>query len=152
MNPELLKSVIRKARKRHICSLCGGYIEPGVEYERNTCVYDGTVYDWLMHRECSAVSTFLWDYADPDDGMTDDDFQDACQDVCRTFVCPDCEHFDSDGSESGDYCVVDGVYCIHKLFELSKKYYLSAIRNKQHGWIEWKLLPNKEAADGKTDV
>jgi hypothetical protein len=53
---DILKSQWRKARKRHVCSFCNQYIEPGERYKNE-----------------------LWGYVDPDDsGMTADDFQEAC--------------------------------------------------------------------------
>ena len=99
--------------------------KPGEQYGYDTYKFDGDVYDWKTHMECDAVSTFLWDYVDPWEGMTSDDFLDACADVCRTFVCPDCEHFDSEHADDGDYCQKNEPYCIHKLYELSKKYYIA---------------------------
>lgn len=144
MMPELLRSETRTARKLHRCSLCCEEIKPGEQYGYDTYKFDGDVYDWKTHMECDAVSTFLWDYVDPWEGMTSDDFLDACADVCRTFVCPHCEHFDSEHADDGDYCQKNEPYCIHKLYELSKKYYLSAQRDTQNGWLKWRLVPIKE--------
>lgn len=152
MMPELLRSEIRTARKPHTCSLCGAEIKTGEQYGYDTYKFDGEVYDWKTHMECDAVSAFLWDYVDPDEGMTSDDFLDACADVCRTFVCPDCEHFDPEHAEDGDYCQKNDSYCIHKLYKLSKKYYLSCQRDTQHGWLKWRLTPIKEDKDGTTDL
>lgn len=151
MMPELLKSETRTARKPHRCCLCCEEIKPGEQYGHDTYKFDGEVYDWKTHMECDAVSAFLWDYADPWEGMTSDDFLEACADVCRTFVCPDCEHFDPEHAEDGDYCQKNDFYCIHKLYELSKKYYLSCQRDTQHGWRKWRLTPIKEDKDGTTD-
>ena len=144
MMPGLLRSETRTARKLHRCSLCCEEIKPGEQYGYDTYKFDGDVYDWKTHMECDAVSTFLWDYVDPWEGMTSDDFLDACADVCRTFVCPDCEHFDPEHADDGDYCQKNEPYCIHKLYELSKKYYLSAQRDTQNGWLKWRLVPIKE--------
>ena len=149
--PELLRSEIRTDRKPHTCSLCGAEIKTGEQYGCDTYTFNGEVYDWKTHMECDAVSTFLWDYVDPDEGMTQDEFLEACDDVCRTFICPDCEHFDSEGAEDGDYCRENGTSCIHKLYELSKKYYLSCQRDTQNGWLKWRLVPIKEDKDGTID-
>lgn len=151
MMPELLRSEIRTARKPHTCSLCGAEIKTGEQYGYDTYKFNGEVYDWKTHMECDAVSTFLWDYVDPDEGMTQDEFLEACDDVCRTFICPDCKHFDPEGAEDGDSCRENGTSCIHKLYELSKKYYLSCQRDTQHGWLKWRLTPIKEDKDGTTD-
>ena len=147
MNPVCLNEATRRARKPHRCNLCGGEIKKGTEYDSQTLVYDGMVYGWKMHPECNAVSSFLWDYVDPDDGMTADEFLDACSSVCRTFICPDCEHFDAEGASDGDYCKEDRSFCIHKLYELAQKYYLSRQRRTERGWIEWRLVPIKEVGD-----
>ena len=152
MMPELLRSEIRTARKPHTCSLCCEEIKPGEQYRYDTYKFDGDVNDLKTHMECDAVSTFLWDYVDPWEGMTSDDFLYACADVCRTFVCPDCEHFDPEHAEDGDYCQKNDSYCIHKLYELSKKYYLSCQRDTQPGWLKWRLTPIKEDKDGTTDL
>ena len=77
MMPELLRSEIRTARKPHTCSLCGEEIKTGEQYGYDTYKFNGEVYDWKTHMECDAVSSLLWDYVDPDDGMTSDDFLDA---------------------------------------------------------------------------
>lgn len=147
MTPELLRSAIRTARKLHRCSLCCEEIKPGEKYGYDTYKFDGQIYAWKTHLECNAVSSFLLDYVDPDDGMTSDDFCEACADVCRVFVCPDCEHFDSEHAEDGDYCRKNDSYCIHKLYELSNKYYLSCQRDAQNGWLKWQLVPIKKETE-----
>ena len=144
MMPELLRSTIRTAQKPHRCSLCCEEIKPGEKYGYDTYKYDGRVYDWKSHLECEAVSTFLFDYVDPDCGMTSDDFCDACADVCRVFACPDCENFDADGASVGDYCKKGNSFCVHKLYELSQKYVLSMVRDKTNGCLKWRLVPIKE--------
>ena len=141
MNPVCLNEVTRMARKPHRCNLCGEEIKKGTEYDLQTIVYDGMLYGWKMHPECNAVSSFLWDYVDPNEGMSADEFLDACSEVCRTFVCPDCEHFDAEGASDGDYCKENRSFCIHKLYELAQKYYLSRQRRTERGWIEWRLVP-----------
>ena len=42
------------ARKAHRCQMCGGPINPGETYRRDTLVYDGRMYDWI---ECPACTT-----------------------------------------------------------------------------------------------
>lgn len=136
---ETLKECERTARKRHICSFCGGYIEPGEKYDYETLKYDGYVYDWKSHQECSFIASEIWSYVDPDDGMTEDDFRDAVQDLCITFVCPDCEKW---GKEMGE-CIDDNGYCLNKLYEALQKNELYRTRDR-HNWPCWKLRPRKE--------
>lgn len=145
--PELLKSTIQTARKPHRCFLCCAEIEPGEQYRYDTHKYDGRVYDWKSHLECEAVSTFLFDYVDPDCGMTSDDFCDACADVCRVFACPDCENFDADGASMGDYCKKGNFYCVHKLYELSQKYVLAMVQDKTNFCLKWGLKPIGEETE-----
>ena len=45
------------------------------------------------------IPSWLIPMTPKDEGMTQDDFLEACDDVCRIFICPDCEHFDSEGAE-----------------------------------------------------
>lgn len=147
MNPVCLNEVTRRARKPHRCNLCGEEIKKGTEYDLQTIVCDGMFYGWKMHPECNAVSSFLWDYVDPDEGMSEDEFLDACSEVCRTFSCPDCKHFDAEGASDGDYCKENRSFCIHKLYELAQKYYLSRQRRTERGWIEWRLVPIEKAGN-----
>ena len=85
---EILKSYERTARKRHVCDYCDAYIEPGEKYDYATLVdCDGHLYEWKSHKECSFIASEIWDFADPDEGMTGDDFRDTCREICITFVC-----------------------------------------------------------------
>lgn len=94
---EIISEKDRKARKPHICDYCGGTIEAGEVY--NHCVIKGDdIYTWDAHIVCKSVASDLWDYIDPWEGMTADDFQEGCQEFCRTFICPDCKQW-NDGCE-----------------------------------------------------
>lgn len=93
MSIEHLKTVTRTARKPHRCNLCGYEIKKGEQYLAATYLCEGSIYDFLTHAECDELSSWLTDYIDPDEGITEDDFRDACSDVCQTFVCPDCEQY-----------------------------------------------------------
>lgn len=144
--PDILKTQWRKARKRHVCSFCNQYIEPGERYKYDTLVYEGSVYDWFSHEKCDFLANELWSYVDPDDsGMTADDFQETCQDFCFHFVCPDCEHWDRENRE----CTADDCCCIDKAYETLKKYEL--YMTKERGLLCWKLRPRKDAeVNGET--
>lgn len=75
--PNLLKSKKVTARKVHSCATCGGgAIQPGQTYQRDTYVYDGRVYDWVMCEECEALASrvFAWvSYAE--DGIGSEDYE-----------------------------------------------------------------------------
>lgn len=64
------------ARKEHKCMCCGGVINVGDKYERQTIIYDGQIYDWVCHLECQKITGLLnmFDYCN-DEGVTADYFQ-----------------------------------------------------------------------------
>ena len=70
------------ARKEHICDLCGGKINKGQKYYRQTNLYDGGFYEWVEHEECHQVSAELDmdSVCDIDDGLSSDDFGAAIND------------------------------------------------------------------------
>lgn len=68
--PTFLHSARPKARKVHCCRCCGGDIPAGVEYCRETYVYDGRVYDWKVCGPCEPLNVEVWTWADrPDEGI-----------------------------------------------------------------------------------
>lgn len=71
-----LKDSYMIARKEHICDLCGGKINKGQKYYRQTNLYDGRFYEWVEHEECHQVSDELDMYSvcDIDDGLSSNDF------------------------------------------------------------------------------
>ena len=106
----------RIARKKHTCDLCGKIIDKGEKYEYQKFIYDGAFYEWRSHLACSRVSSAIWDYADPDEGMSSDEFDSTCADVCGVFICPDCPEWNK---EYGD-CEKDLSYCIDRMDEFFK--------------------------------
>lgn len=72
---EILKSIKPIARKEHKCMFCGGVISIRQKYDRQTCVYDGSVYDWITHEECIEIASKLDMYDGCDDnGLNDESF------------------------------------------------------------------------------
>lgn len=108
---ETLDRKIRKARKPHQCDYCGQTIEKGEEYDWSKNIYDGTIFEWHCHSSCDRIASAIWDYVDPDDGMSDQDFQDGCREVCQRFVCPDCPNYNKEYED----CEKTETYCIDKL-------------------------------------
>lgn len=137
--PDILKSRWRKARKRHTCSYCNEYIEPGEKYRYDVLKCEGCIYDWFSHEKCDFLVSELWEYVDPDDGMTDDDFREACQNFRFHFVCLACENWDIEYCE----CTADDCCCTDKVYEALKKYELYMTR--ESGFLGWKLRPRKDA-------
>lgn len=131
MNEVLLMSN-RKARKEHTCNYCGGVIKENEVYSY-TKIKGDYLYDWKAHLKCEAVASGLWDFIDPDDGMTQDDFFDGCQEFCRTFVCPNCEHMDKESDE----CEIDETFCIDRIAKVLDDYDL--VSRRDGIYRVWKL-------------
>lgn len=70
------------SRKEHICELCGGKINKGQKYHRQTNIYDGCIYDFISHEECSQIAFELdmYDNCDSEDGLSPDYFKDILDD------------------------------------------------------------------------
>lgn len=132
---ELIERKDRKARKDHRCDLCGGIIKKGEVYEWSKSIYDGTFYEWSNHINCGKVSAAIWDYVDPDEGMTEDQFLDGCQEVCQCFICPDCPKYDK---EYGD-CEDDVTHCIDKIAEFFQTHVLYREGRNKYGGEIWKV-------------
>ena len=125
------KNVI--ARKEHKCDWCEKLISKGEEYERQKFKYDGEFFEWHTHLACSRVASAIWDYADPDDGMDSDQFDEYCAEVCCRFICPDCENWNKEYGE----CEKDESYCIERMDEFFKSHEL--YRAERRGFYEfWK--------------
>lgn len=76
---EELKQTYPTANKVHTCMYCGGKINVGEKYERSTCKYDDTIYDWKNHIVCQKVARELGMMDDSDDdGLTSEHF---CDDI-----------------------------------------------------------------------
>lgn len=127
------------ARKRHRCNYCGAYIEPGDKYSVSSHVEDGQFYTWKAHEECECVAQAIWEYVDPYDGMGSDEFLEGCQDICSTFVCPDC-------GQNPEECDQFG-YCIDKLYDLFQKYEL--VQDRRDGQYRYWKLREKRAENGR---
>ena len=74
---KVLKDKTPVARKEHRCNFCDGVISVGEKYYRQTNVYDGRVYDWVSHCECSKLADELDMFDDCDEGLDGDGFVDS---------------------------------------------------------------------------
>lgn len=124
-----IKNVI--ARKQHKCDWCGKPISKGEEYERQKYKYDGEFCEWHAHLACSRVASAIWDYADPDEGMSSDEFDSTCADVCCEFICPDCPKWNKEYGE----CEDDLSYCLDRMDEFFKTHEL--YRWKREGYVTY---------------
>lgn len=69
-----LRNVQPTARKEHKCEYCGGIIHVGEKYDRQTIVFDGRIYDWICHIECTQLAYELDMFDDCYDGLDSDAF------------------------------------------------------------------------------
>jgi len=135
--PETLQEKKRIARKNHICSYCGEVIEKGSTYDYAKLVYEGRLYEWKNHIDCGIIASSIWKYVDPDNGMTEEDFQEGCADFCNTFICPGCDKYNNESDE----CNEDKRYCIDKITEVLKTNTFKRVK-KDGDWMEkWILEP-----------
>lgn len=130
--PDLLDKKIRKARNPHICSYCNATIEKGEEYEWSKLAYEGEVYEWKSHISCKEIAVEIWDYVEPDEGMTEEDFREGVTAVCETFICPGC---------SEEKCCK--TYCMDKVVEIFKKHTLKEVNDRKSPWKSWKMIPKE---------
>lgn len=135
---ECLKCTERTARKNHTCDLCLCTIRKGEKYNYGT-YKDEYIFEWKTHKRCDFISIELWDLADPDYGMTSDDFHEACAEFCHVFVCPDCSRFNKEYRE----CDEDRGYCLHKIYDKLQTHRLAWDKNK-FGMMCFKVVPRKE--------
>ena len=61
-----------KARKEHVCNFCCERIERDDHYYNSAHMYDGSVYTWKSHENCSKLLTEL--EMDGDEGITQEGF------------------------------------------------------------------------------
>lgn len=94
--PTILRETFPIARKEHTCEFCFGKIQIGQKYVRQTNVYEGSVYDFITHQECSEVTSELDMYDDCDDeGLNDEQFREGLNEYVYA------NHYDK---ESDDIC------------------------------------------------
>lgn len=139
--PEIINQQDRKARKAHTCSYCNYTIEKGEPYDWTQLKYEGKMYEWKAHKDCSVVASELWEFIDPDDGMTDDDFSTGCTDFCNAFICPNCEKYNT--TDYDGECDNGETYCLDKIVGVLKKYSLERVDGK-YGWKETFKLFERE--------
>ena len=139
--PQIISQCTRRARKPHTCDYCYGTIQPGEEYD-HAVLKEDDIYTWDAHTKCHSIASDLWNFIDPWDWMTADDFQEGCSEFCRVFICPDCEKWDKEAREIGPDC--DNSFCTDKIYEFLKTHELRKIRDK-HGYMRvWKCFPKEK--------
>ena len=140
---EVIRTKIRKARKEYRCSFCGCKISKGEQYRHSTNKCDGSLYVWRDHLHCAALCSEIWDYVDPDDGMTSEDFCDAIKELAHTFYCPfHCDKFDKEHDDCDKFFDYDS--CVRKFADFMKTRYLTLVNDKNLGMC-WRIDQKKES-------
>lgn len=140
--PEILQTKDRKARRTHTCSYCGEPIEKGEVYEWAKLKYEDMIYEWKNHTKCGFIANELWEFADPDDGMSEDDFREACERFCRKFICPECPHADKETYDELE-CEKDESFCTDKIYDFLQTYEL--YKDRKEGWYDiWKIRERRK--------
>lgn len=67
---EILSIIKRKARKTHLCDLCGCVIEVGETYGSQVIKSEGDFYTWRSHVSCDKISNELDMHDSCDEGLT----------------------------------------------------------------------------------
>lgn len=136
---EVLRHVERIARKPHQCSFCNGIIYAGEKYEYSVNKFDD-IYEWKNHIACGRIASELREYIDPEEGITSDDFQEACHQFCKTFICPECPccEVENDGD-----CMENNDYCLHKIDALLQTHELVKVAGKYRWAYGFKLIPRE---------
>lgn len=130
------------AKKDHVCDYCGRTIHKSEKYDYSRFIFDVDFYEWRCHLACDRVASAIWDYVDPDEGMSDQEFTDGCQEICQRFICPECPRW----NKEYDDCEDDETYCIDRMDEFFETHEL--YREGRQGWYEvWKV--KKKGKDEK---
>lgn len=148
--PEILQERDRKARRQHTCSYCGEPIAQGEVYEWAKLINDGYIYEWKNHKRCGRIAAELWEYADPDDGMTEDDFSEACTEFCQRFICPDCPRRDKEYDEAE--CMDDKTYCTDRIYDFLQTHEFYNAGTNRWGYGIWKCRERKERTEDGHDT
>lgn len=138
--PEILARRNRAAAKCHTCDYCGEVIQEGEVYDWTKLTYDGRIYEWKAHKKCASIATDLWDYADPDEGMTEDIFQEACADFCSAFVCADYPSFSREMKD----CEKGKAFCTDRIYSLLKTHDFH--RDSEKRWV-WRCEPKEKGEE-----
>jgi len=144
--PEILSECVRTARNPHRCNYCSQTIQKGEKYSFAKLKYDG-IYECKCHLKCQEIASALWSYIDPDEGMTEEDFQEGCFEFCRAFICPGCECF------SEDDCEKDEQYCIDKVYAHLQTHDFRRVKDERGWGHTFKCIPKeaKEEPNGTAD-
>ena len=83
-----------KAKKCHICDLCGGLIQKGEVYHRYAGKYDGDFFDDKFHKDCQKI---ISQYCEENNESEYDN--DSIQDWLHDKYCHECKHDEYNGGD-----------------------------------------------------
>jgi hypothetical protein len=135
-----IKHKVVKARKEHQCDFCGHKISKGEKYDYSLNKGDdGDLYHWRSHVHCAELCSAIWDYVDPDDGMTYDDFNNGVHELITTFYCPfHCDKFDKETCDCDSFYSDDSDNCIRKFAEFMRTRKLDLVL--ENGILKWRVI------------
>ena len=84
----VLKQIYPIARKEHQCFFCGGIINKGEKYFRQSVECDGSVDDITTHINCDKLADKLKmydEYGSYDEGLSSDGFAEAIYDYVKEY-------------------------------------------------------------------
>ena len=112
----VLKEIYPTAKKTHMCEFCACKIIPGQKYVRQTCLYDGEVYDFITHQECADLASKRKLYHDCDDsGLDGDSFRATLEEYVH------CNHYDSEARKIDSNWDLASYDIVKKILEEIKK-------------------------------
>ena len=143
----IIKSKVLKARKEHHCYFCGGRISKGERYNKSINKnLDGQLFIWKSHIHCGELCDKIWDYVDPYDGMTSDDFSDAVRELADTFYCPyHCEKYNNNNKDCDEF--FDNDTCVRKFAEFMKTRKLKLVNDPNLGMC-WRIVKKGSEVKG----
>ena len=134
---ETIRTAIVKARRIHVCDYCSCEIPKGERYEVQTNECNGKLYTWRAHLHCKELCGKIWDYVEPDEGMSGDDFYDAVRDLAHTFYCPfHCDEYDRD-TQDCERGFEDNV-CIKRFAKFMENREMQLIQDPNRG-LCWRI-------------
>lgn len=143
---QTIKHKLVKARKEHRCDFCGYKISKGETYDYSLNKGDGDLYHWRSHVHCAELCSAIWDYVDPDDGMTCDEFFVGVQELMTTFYCPfHCDKFDKEICNCDIIYDDEGDNCIRKFAEFMRTRKLNLVL--ENGILKWRIIENNKTVN-----
>ena len=100
-----------KARKKHVCDLCGSKILLGQTYERYSGKYNGNMFDLKYCLDCGKIIDAFLEENGYDEYSNDDIY-----DWLVERFCYNCKH----GCNRDDDCIINKFCCPNILSEIKK--------------------------------